>query len=156
MRNPHGWQHPWRRTRAQYRLGPRPRKKRWGWRQFINPVLEEVTVGAYRDKQVRPSAEGIRGKDPVDPTWAKKRPALHEFISEITSASGTAMKAATLMLFAEDSSFKVVLHDRQGECNLWCTGETIEGLLDALEKRLVSGTAEWRKDRPLPGKGRRG
>jgi hypothetical protein len=153
VKNPRAWKSLF--DRLYPRLWYHRKPARWQPLQYVSPVDEEVTVGAFRERQTGAGTAAKIGACPEDAVFLKKWPAICEFISEIRDAEGRPMKGATLMLFAEDGCYKLCLHDRLGSCSLWASSDSHFGVYDALEKRLASGTGDWRRDREPLAKGRK-
>lgn len=48
-------------------------------------------------------------------------------------------------MFAEDGKFKSCVNDREGGYYAFVSSDTLDGLLDALEKGLRDGSLDWRQ-----------
>jgi len=80
----------------------------------------------------------------TDDGFAKKYPALAEFLSLEEWEPGVARERGTITVFFEQGTFKAGLNDKDGECTAYVTKPTFNGILDALEKGLVKGDLDWR------------
>lgn len=82
---------------------------------------------------------------PRDGKAWEKYPLLYEHLSHCFWEDGKARTVSTLTVFCEDGAVKVALNDREAECSLFVSGDTIQACLASLEKRL-DGTAspDWR------------
>lgn len=89
----------------------------------------------------------------ADSAFAKKYPALAEFISLEEWSEGVPRTRGTITVFWEDGAFKASLNDRDSESVAFVSKNSFAGLLDALEKGLVGSTHDWRGWR---GKGKQG
>lgn len=83
------------------------------------------------------------GKWP-DEGWAKKYPALCEFLGDDRWDDGTPREVATLGLKTEDMRIVASLNDHSSARSLYRSGETVEGALRALDKACVDPGADWR------------
>lgn len=91
--------------------------------------------------------------------WAKRYPALNEYLTLTSYPDGGQRQTATVLLFCEDGVWKGCLRDRDTSRSLWVTSGSPSEVLDDLEATLKTDTAEWRKDKPFhsgPKKGGRG
>jgi len=79
--------------------------------------------------------------------WAKKYPALHEYLTMVAYPDGGKRTTSTLMLFCDDGVWKACLKDRDQARSLWITSDGPTGLLDDLEACLQGDVQEWRKDK---------
>lgn len=85
-----------------------------------------------------------RAMEAGDPEFARRYPALHEWMT-VSILEGSARETSTLLVFCEDGRFKGCLHDREGSQVLFRSGVTFLGLLEALEACLTDGSADWRE-----------
>lgn len=105
--------------------------------------------------------EIVRIDGPVPPglvfgDWSVQYPALIEYLTLTQWENGKPRQTATLMLFVEDGRVKLRFCDRAKARTLWMSSESLDSLLEALERHLRDGTGDWRKDRPWnPGNGRK-
>jgi hypothetical protein len=86
-------------------------------------------------------------------SWVLPYPALIEYLTASSWPDGQPRETATLLIFCEQSSWKVCLHDRSNSLKTWMTADDPATLLELLEAALATDKASWRKDRP-PGRGR--
>lgn len=78
-------------------------------------------------------------------SFAKRLPALTEYLTAGTWEDGTTRETSTLLVFWQDGIYKVCLNDRASEKTLWASGGSILDALDALEAMLATGQGEWRE-----------
>jgi len=97
--------------------------------------------------QVKKKA-GDKGKSPApsDKEFARKYPAIWEFVSLTQNTDGTTRETSSLLYFIADGCWKVRLFEREQNLTLWAAGETQEEATEALEAMLQSGTAQWRSE----------
>lgn len=77
--------------------------------------------------------------------WAKKHPALWEFLTCEEYPDGSPRERSMLCLFVENGVFKGALQDRDQQQSLWASGDALESVLEALEAKVASGDdCEWR------------
>ena len=93
------------------------------------------------------SKKAVQGSSPCesDPVFAKKYPALSEFLSLTEWEPGVPRERGTFTVFFEDGSFKASLSDRDSEQVAFVSKKTFQGILDALEGGLVKDTLDWRQ-----------
>lgn len=89
-----------------------------------------------------------------DATFAKKWPALAEFLSLEAWDETTERVRGTLTVFWEDGAFKSSVNDRDADQVAFVSKSTFQGLLDAIEKGLTGDTLDWRASKGK-GPGRR-
>lgn len=100
-------------------------------------------------KKLRRTGRGaVAAVEAKDSSWIEAYPALHEYLTCLVGEDGKPRQAATLNLFTESGSWKAWLNDRAEGASLCASGETVEGLLGALEAMLESANPPWRL-RPL-------
>lgn len=80
----------------------------------------------------------------MDGEFSRRRPALHEWLT-LCVDQGQPVETATLLLFCEDGQFKACLHDRESSRVCFRAADSVEGVLDAMERALQDGTADWRE-----------
>lgn len=95
--------------------------------------------------------KGKKGKDNVDKEFQKKYPWVWEYLSAAAYKSGKPRQTATLTLFCDGGVWSCALTDREEDRTCWCSGLTLEGLLEALEQR-VTDAGSWRQ-RKAGGRG---
>lgn len=79
-----------------------------------------------------------------DPNFGKKYPALSEFLSVEAWDEQTERTRGTLTIFWEEGAFKASVNDRDAEQVAFVSKGTFLGLLEAIEKGLVSDSLDWR------------
>jgi len=78
--------------------------------------------------------------------WAKRYPAIWEYLTADRWEDGAVRQTSTLQLFGDRGSLKVALKDRENGVICFLSGRDPEEALEALEMALRNGTAEWRED----------
>lgn len=111
----------------------------------LPPQKREAVMSKYIRRAVdtltgRPSA-GI----PNDPEFAKRYPALWEYLTEREWEKGKPRERATLTVFVDEDEFKLSFNDRGNQRSAFITAGTFSGLLDALEQGLKEDDLGWRK-----------
>jgi len=101
------------------------------------------------------SASATAGGKASDPALEKKCPTLHAFMTLIEE-DGKPRSPSSLVLFTEDGQWKACLTEKDANLKLWRSADTLEKVLLALEKALVSGQADWRKGWQDKGQVKRG
>lgn len=87
---------------------------------------------------------GRLGGATVDGAFAGRWPALYEWLT-LNVDQGQPLETATLLIFAEDGQWKACVHDRESSRVCFRSCDTFQGLLDAVERSLADGTADWRE-----------
>lgn len=106
----------------------------------------------------RPAAsadDGKSGRAATDQGWESRFPHLLEMLVATQYEDGSARETATLMVIAEHGRFKLGLNDRDTARSCWTSGRTVDEALEALDRSLEFGDADWR-GRPSGGRGGRG
>lgn len=100
------------------------------------------------------------GKGPKSsPIVSRAGPAWHhfphimDFLTQDRWSENVRRELGTLLIVFEDGRFRVWVNDKDGRRTAWCSCESVEGLLDALEANLATDGLEWRAARP-GGRGR--
>lgn len=85
----------------------------------------------------------VKGAPFQDTEFAKKHPALTDFIS-CTQLDGEPRKTATLSIFFDLGQLKCFLNDRHEGQSLCVVADTFTGLWEALEATITSDDPGWR------------
>lgn len=78
--------------------------------------------------------------------FAKRWPVLTEWLSSSVWEDGTARVTSTLSISVGDGRWKGRVNDRDAIKVAFLSSETLEGLLDALERGLSKNLVEWKED----------
>jgi hypothetical protein len=106
------------------------------WRDWIMSLLRRPSVS---------SKPGVADGPSYDPEFAAKWPGLHEYLTALVWPSGGERKTSTLLIFAEQGTFKACLNERDSLCTLWAAASSVEGVLGALETLLEQEQPPWRE-----------
>lgn len=71
-------------------------------------------------------------------------PLTLEQLTATTYDDGSRRQTATLSIFVDEGQLKLALHDRTESRSIFLTGDTLTGLLDALEMELEDPLPDWR------------
>lgn len=85
-----------------------------------------------------------------DQAFAKKYPALAEFLSLEAWDEKTERVRGTISVFWEDGSFKASVNDRDADQVAFVSKGTFSGLLESIEKGLQSDSLDWRQSKGKP------
>ena len=85
-----------------------------------------------------------------DAAFAKKYPALSEFLSVEAWDAETERIRGTISIFWEEGSFKASVNDRDADQVAFVSKGTFSGLLESIEKGLQADSLDWRHSK---GKG---
>lgn len=95
-------------------------------------------------KRVIAGTPGQPGAPPTDPDFAKKYPALWEYLSLQQWEDGKNRKLATLSLSLQEGRWCVCMVDKESNRLTFLSGTTHSEVLRTLEKKLADETVEWR------------
>jgi len=102
--------------------------------------LKRAEVGRGQAKQATEKTISAN-----DEQFAKKYPALAEFLSLDDWGEDQVRERGTFTVFYAEGLFKASLNDKDGERSAYVSKSTFAGILDALEKGLVKDDHDWRK-----------
>lgn len=104
---------------------------------------------------VRKNAVGasgeIGGERAVDEAMASDYPALYEYLT-LDWLEGQARETATLGVSVDAGQWKVRLADRDNGLVCFVSADGFYAALEALERHLADGSADWRRDQFAKGK----
>lgn len=103
----------------------------------------EMISMSFVKKALARQASTVRGQEAADPTLKKRCPAIHEFLT-LTEVDKKARQTSTLSIFQDGGRWKASLADKDNDCSLYVTAETVEGLWEAMEEALKDDQADWR------------
>jgi hypothetical protein len=88
----------------------------------------------------------------------KRLPTLAEWLSACQWEDGSLRVTSTLSVSVADGKWKLRINDRDGERVAFLSGDTLDGVLDSLERALVKSSVDWRHDDFAKGtaKGKKG
>lgn len=95
----------------------------------------------------KPSANGTPNGVPARAEggdWGVLYPSLLEWLTEDRYEDGSARQTATLLVFAEQGTWKACFADRDNDRNTFVSANTPEGCLGVLEERLKANAVEWK------------
>lgn len=90
-------------------------------------------------------AQSERAADPT-PSELKRWPALLEYLT-LAVLDGSPRQTATVLTFCEDGRFKACFRDREAALIAFVSGDSLLGLLDAIEKGLATDRLDWRAEK---------
>jgi len=93
-----------------------------------------------------PPGEGVSLGECGGGEFAKKFPAIWEYLSADRWEDGKVRQTSTLQLFGDRGIIKAALKDRENGIICFVGGRDPDEALEALESALRAGTAEWRED----------
>jgi hypothetical protein len=114
------------------------------WRLSDEEFLLEYLSMASFEQMFGKAAAPAGSAAATDVEFAKKYPNLSLLLTCTTLPNGKVRQTATMTIVAESGLWKGGVKDRDHSMSLWRSGETIDGLLTALETALESGQADWR------------
>lgn len=90
----------------------------------------------------------------TDSSVAGVDPLTHAFLCLEKWPDGSARRTGTLLLFVDQGKLKACVTDRDAQLVAFVSGDSLPGLLDALERGLRDDTLDWRQMR-YQGRGRK-
>lgn len=104
--------------------------------------------GSYRSRAGSPNGNRLPpGVAAVDAQFQQSYPALCEYMTS-TLTDGKPCFTATVLFFCEEGKWKACVRDRERDMVCFRSSESFTGLLEALERALADGGAEWRHSTP--------
>lgn len=127
------------------------------WMLWIYRGLGDDRVMAYLQRVAKQDGERRVELSTLGREWAKRHPALQEYLTETKYPDGGERKTSTLMLFVDAGEWKGCLRDRDTSRTLWVTAGSLPELLTTLEATLASGGGDWRQEKAWePRRGKKG
>lgn len=108
----------------------------------------------------RPSATEAGQQVPYDPSKAevcklsKTLPTFCEFLAREAWPDGEPRERGTILLVFQDSRWRAWVNDKDTQRSAWVSAESIQGVLEAVEKGLLNDSLGWRQDRPPARRGK--
>lgn len=115
------------------------------WRLTDEEYLEEYLFMGMFKKAFGQSTAKLSDRAGEDSELATKFPTVEGFLCLLKDDDGKARQTCTLTVVVEDGKWKGGLKERDHAMSVWRAGDTLEGLLEALEKCLADGSADWKK-----------
>jgi hypothetical protein len=106
----------------------------------------------FLKREMSPGKAASSGEDFADAGFAKRLPALTEFLCVGQWDDGAPRDLGTLLLFVGDGRWKCMLRDKDGGRVCFTSAATLEALLTQIERGLVGGGLDWRADKQQPGR----
>ena len=101
--------------------------------------------------------EGSVGADNYDAAqddWLEAvAPTLHQFLI-LRGWGGKQRKPGTIRIFAEEGRWKACLNDNENGRYAFISGESLQGLLESVEKGLAGKGLDWRVNKDFKKSGR--
>jgi len=85
------------------------------------------------------------GGEATPGSFGVKHPRLWEMLTETKYEDGSPRKTATITFFIDEGCVKVCLNDRDQSLAAFCSGDTLDAALRALEAGLEAESLEWRR-----------
>lgn len=109
----------------------------------------EVLVMIQR--QVARKVAGVSAGSVEVCNLALQLPNVFEYMTATAYADGSARRTSSLLLFNDQGFLKAMLRDADAGLCCWVGGNSLEGVLAALEAALCDPEHEWRVDRQASG-----
>jgi hypothetical protein len=103
----------------------------------------EYEAMSFVKKALARQASSVRGVEASDAALKKRCPAIHEFLT-LTEVDKKSRQTSTVSIFQDGGRWKASLADKDNDCSLYVTSDTVDGLWDALEEALKDENADWR------------
>lgn len=106
---------------------------------------DEAYMGPENPPWVIPAPAGSSGSwlSAKDDVLRVRCPTLHDFMT-LAGYGGKARVTGSLSLFCEEGKFKASINDRDGGHVAFLSGDSLWGLLEAIDRGLKSGSLDWR------------
>jgi hypothetical protein len=111
-------------------------------------------MGFLKRREVVEGSPAMISMGSPAPCDLAKFPALVEFLHCEAWPDGSRRQTGTLLVFVDEGRLKACLSDRDQALVGFVTGESLEGLIRAVEEGLQGDHVDWRPSR-VNGKGRR-
>jgi hypothetical protein len=101
----------------------------------------------------RPSVHDALGKKknvkawPSGDNFAVRFPMLSKFLHDERWDDGTTRRTGTLLLFVEEGQLKACLSDRDGDCYVFISADSVDSLLKEADECADGESGDWRKKR---------
>jgi len=92
-----------------------------------------------------PRKQGSGAPAAKDADFEDRFPCINILMTATVDDAGKPRQPCTLNLVCETGLFKGGLRDKDSNSSLWRSAPTFSGLLEALEKALETGEADWRE-----------
>src|SRR5262245_21176107 len=113
-----------------------------GYRRYFQKK-RRIRSSVMKRPQPRPSA--FNGHDtPCPCKLSEKYPHLWRFLADDQWEDGEARHPGSITLLCDQGWLKAALNDRDGRVTAFVTGDSLEGLLRAIDKGLEGLSLEWR------------
>lgn len=112
-------------------------------------------MGFFDDRRARLPASTTQGGYDEYSADIASWPALTEFLGRVTYSDGSDRLTGSILLFCDQGRLKVMLKEPNEGVVGFSTIDGLDGLLDALERKIAGGSVEWRKDNRTGRKGYR-
>lgn len=114
------------------------------WLQ-LSALDQEAVMGGFVERLRREVSRTVDGECPVDESFITEYPALWDFLTRQVLEDGTKRARSKLTLFAEGAVLKGSLTEPDMEMSAFVTGESVLGVLRAMEEAIQSNTLDWRR-----------
>jgi len=98
-------------------------------------------------KTASESASGQRAAESLESPYWVGLSTLMEYLTQTTWEDGTDRQTSQIKLWVDGGEHKAMLADRENGMVLFHTAGSFHDLLSEIDSQLVSGEADWRKDK---------
>lgn len=109
-------------------------------------------MGMFSTRRAQPSPAELDADCAPGPRDEKVCPSLWEFLALRRFDDGTARQAGSMTVFVDDGRLKVALSDKEGGMVGFVSLDELADLAKDLEKAILSGKVDWRKQKDTKGK----
>lgn len=128
---------------ALMRIGCVPIPNRYKFLFFTKHYSRPFRTDEMKKRDQTPPGE-VAKASVADPQFEKRFPRVWEYLTLLHFDDGSARELSKLSIFVENGKFKVALNDAAEKASLYVSGDTVDGVLKALESTLGHDNPEWR------------
>lgn len=108
-------------------------------------------MGKFAERRVPRGPGPVASRVDHSSKLALQLPALWEYLTLCEWEDGKERETASLTVFFGEGLLKACISDKDAGLVAFVSGESLEGLLQALERGLAEGTLDWRRQREAGG-----